>query len=188
MPYMVSFSICLKLQYGIFYLIISYRQYYSVHSTYLYTTHATIVHTIQYTQYRLTQQLNILINIQQYKLLDFNVFHNIMHNPKVSHEWFKVGLAASIAIVFLKGYIELYKGKRQGKKVEYENFKTATHCTILLILLSWISFHLSLSPVYGTVKTWLIMIGFGWGVLIQCALFIPGKSALVLFYLCIYVI
>ena len=125
--------------------------------------------------------MHTIQNQQQHKL-DFNVFHNIMHNPKVSHEWFKVGLAASIAIVFLKGYVELYKGKKQGKKVEYENFKTATHFTILLILLSWISFHLSLSPVYGTVKTWLIMIGFGWGVLIQCALFIPGKSAFVLFY------
>lgn len=129
-------------------------------TTYLYTIHTTIVHTNQYQQHK----------------LDFNVFHNIMHNPKVSHECFKVGLAASIAIVFLKGYVELYKGKKQGKKVEYENFKTATHCTILLILLSWISFHLSLSPVYGTVKTWLIMIGFGWGVLIQCALFIPVSA------------
>ena len=154
MPYTVSSFVCLKLQYdGVYYLIISY---------YVNNSLTTIF----------APQLNILINIQQHKL-DFNVFHNIMHNPKVSHEWFKVGLAASIAIVFLKGYVELYKGRRQGKKVEYENFKTATHCTILLILLSWISFHLSLSPVYGTVKTWLIMIGFGWGVLIQSALFIP---------------
>ena len=73
----------------------------------------------------------------------------------------------------LKAYVELYQGKKKNKKVEYENFKAATHWTILLILISWISFHLALSPVYGTFKTWLIMIGFGWGVLIQSALMIP---------------
>lgn len=156
---MVSFSVCLELQYYIIY-IKSYRQILLCSLLHIFTPHTP---QLYYSKSTTTQ-------------LDFNVFHNIMHNPKVSHECFKVGLAASIAIVFLKGYVELYKGKKQGKKVEYENFKTATHCTILLILLSWISFHLSLSPVYGTVKTWLIMIGFGWGVLIQCALFIPVSA------------
>lgn len=104
---------------------------------------------------------------------DFKVFHVILHNTDISHTWFKIGLATSIAIMGLKGYVELYEGKKKHKKVEYDNFKTATHCTILLILLAWISFHLALSPVYGTFKTWLIMIGFGWGVLIQAALMIP---------------
>ncbi|KAL7531100.1 hypothetical protein ACHAXR_003844 [Thalassiosira sp. AJA248-18] len=108
-----------------------------------------------------------------YAMYDFKVFHNILHSPDVSHEWFKVGLAASLAIMALKGYVELYEGKKRSKKVEYDNFKSATHWTILLILISWISFHMSLSPVYGTFKTWLIMIGFGYGVLIQSALMIP---------------
>lgn len=58
-------------------------------------------------------------------------------------------------------------------KVEYENFKSATHWTILLIMISWIAFHLALSPVYGTFKTFLILVGFGYGVLIQSALLIP---------------
>ena len=102
-----------------------------------------------------------------------NLFHNILHHPLVSHTWFKVGIAGSITVMGLKAYVELYEGKRQGKAVEYENFKTATHATILFILLSWISFHVALSPVYGMFKTWLIMVGFGWGVLIQAALFIP---------------
>jgi hypothetical protein len=104
---------------------------------------------------------------------DFKVFHNILHNPKVSHEWFKVGLATSIAIMAVKAYVELYEGKTRNKKVEYENFKTATHLTILLIMGSWVSFHLALSPVYGGFKTWVIMMGFSYGVLIQSALFIP---------------
>lgn len=108
-----------------------------------------------------------------YALYDFKVFHNILHNPRVSHEWFKIGLALSIAILALKGYVELYQGKKKNKKVEYDNFKSATHWTILLIVISWISFHLALSPVYGTLKTWVIMLGFGWGVLIQGALLIP---------------
>mmetsp|Transcript_24211 Transcript_24211/g.52216 ORF Transcript_24211/g.52216 Transcript_24211/m.52216 type:complete len:184 (-) Transcript_24211:338-889(-) len=108
-----------------------------------------------------------------YAMHDFNVFHNILYSPKVSHEWFKVGLAASIAVMALKGYVELYEGKKKNKKVEYDNFKSATHWTILLIMISWISFHLALSPLYGTFKTWIIMIGFGFGVLIQSALMIP---------------
>jgi hypothetical protein len=105
--------------------------------------------------------------------IDFKVFHNILHSPKVSHEWFKIGLATSIAIMALKAYVELYEGKTRNKKVEYQNFKTATHLTIILIMISWVSFHMALSPVYGGFKTWVIMIGFSYGVLIQSALFIP---------------
>ena len=105
--------------------------------------------------------------------IDFNVFHNILHNPKISHEWFKVGLALSIAIMSLKAYVELYEGKTRNKKVEYENFKTATHITIFLIMGAWISFHMALSPVYGGFKTWIVMVGFSYGVLIQSSLFIP---------------
>jgi len=108
-----------------------------------------------------------------YAMYEFKVFHNILHSPRVSHEWFKVGLATSIAIMGLKGYVELYEGKKRNKTIEYDNFRSATHWTILLVMLSWISFHMALSPVYGTFKTWIIMIGFGFGVLIQSALLIP---------------
>ncbi|KAK1734693.1 hypothetical protein QTG54_014566 [Skeletonema marinoi] len=68
---------------------------------------------------------------------------------------------------------ELYQGKKNKKKVEYENFRAATHASIVLILIAWISFHKSLSPLYGGFKTMLIMIGFGFGVLLQAALMIP---------------
>jgi len=105
--------------------------------------------------------------------IDFKVFHAILHSPDVNHELFKMGLAASIAIMAIKAYVELYEGKRRNKKVEYDNFKSATHWTILLIVIAWISFHMSLSPHFGTFATWLIMIGFGFGVLIQSALMIP---------------
>ena len=103
-----------------------------------------------------------------------------MHHPKINHEWFKIGIATTIALLAVKAYVELYEGKMKDKKVEYENFKSATHWTILLILMSWISFHMALSPVYGTFKTLLIMIGVGFGVLIQAALFIPvwGQNGL----------
>jgi hypothetical protein len=113
--------------------------------------------------------------------VDFKVFHNILHSPDINHELFKVGLATSIAIMLLKGYVELYAGKTQKRKVEYDNFKSATHWTIVLILISWISFHLSLSPVYGTFKTWLIMIGFGYGILLQSALLVSNNVNLRIF-------
>ena len=75
--------------------------------------------------------------------------------------------------MLIKAYLELYQGKKKKKKVEYENFRTATHASIVLILIAWISFHKSLSPLYGGFKTLLIMIGFGMGVLLQAALMIP---------------
>ena len=80
----------------------------------------------------------------------------------------------------IKAYVELYEGKKKQKKVEYKHFKTVTHWTILLIVVSWISFHMALSPVYGGIKTWLIMVAFGYGVLIQSALMIPvwGQNVL----------
>ena len=101
------------------------------------------------------------------------MFHNILHNPKISHEWFKIGLALSIAIMALKAYVELYEGKARNKKVVYYNFKTATHITIFLIMGAWVSFHMALTPVYGGFKTWIVMVGFSYGVLIQSSLFIP---------------
>ena len=82
-------------------------------------------------------------------------------------------MASSVAIMAIKAYVELYQGKKKKKQVEYENFRTATHATIVLILVAWISFHKSLSPLYGGFKTMLIMIGFGFGVLLQSALMIP---------------
>ncbi|KAL7466455.1 hypothetical protein ACHAXS_007777 [Conticribra weissflogii] len=108
-----------------------------------------------------------------YGIHDLKVFHNLLHNPDVSHEWFKIGLATSIAVMAIKAYVELYEGKKKKKTVDYKNFKSVTHWTLLLIIASWISFHMAISPVYGFFKTWLIMVGFGYGILVQSALMIP---------------
>ena len=143
--------------------------------------------------FSLSPQLSLINAIIPYdRKTELKVFHNILHSPLVSHEWFKIGIATTIALLAVKAYVELYEGKLKDKKVEYENFKTATHWTIFLILMSWFSFHMALSPVYGTFKTWLIMVGIGYGVLIQVALFIPvwGQNAisfiLLTFFLQVY--
>jgi len=119
------------------------------------------------------RQYLIITSLSQTRNTEINLFHNIIHSPEVKHEWFKIGLASSIAIMGIKAYLELYQGKKKKKKVEYENFRTATHASIVLILIAWISFHKSLSSLYGGFKTFLIMIGFGFGVLLQAALMIP---------------
>jgi hypothetical protein len=33
------------------------------------------------------------LNMPSSRLFRLQCFHNILHNPKISHEWFKVGLA-----------------------------------------------------------------------------------------------
>lgn len=66
----------------------------------------------------------------------------------------------------------MYAGKIQGKIVKYENFRSSTHATIFLILLSSLSFHVALWPAYRGM-TLLIMVIFGFGILIQFALLVP---------------
>jgi uncharacterized membrane protein len=66
----------------------------------------------------------------------------------------------------------MYAGKIQGKIVKYENFRSSTHAIIFLIILSSLSFHVALWPAYGGM-TLLIMVIFGFGILIQFALLVP---------------
>mmetsp|Transcript_4551 Transcript_4551/g.6457 ORF Transcript_4551/g.6457 Transcript_4551/m.6457 type:complete len:186 (+) Transcript_4551:54-611(+) len=100
------------------------------------------------------------------------VFHAIIHGVKVNHTIFKIGMAASIAIQCIKGYMELYEGQLKKKRVEYKNYKTATHVTIILILVASLAFHLALWPEYGF-QTLLVMFLFGYGILLQILLLIP---------------
>ena len=100
------------------------------------------------------------------------VYQTILHSPNVRHEWFKIGLATSVAILALKTYVEMYSGKIQGKTVNYDNFRSETHGIMFLILLASLSFHVALWPAYGW-KTMGIMALFGFGVLIQFALLVP---------------
>ena len=106
-------------------------------------------------------------------LHEFGVYHAILRSPDVSHEWFKIGLGASIAMLIIKSYVELYEGKTKKRRVNYENYRQVTHAVILLILLASVSFHAALWPHYGGFKTILIMIMFGYGVLLQAALLVP---------------
>lgn len=96
----------------------------------------------------------------------------IFHSPQVSHEWFKIGLAGTIAILFLKAYVELYAGKLQKTKVNYKNFPQTTHAALVLILLTSIAFHVALWSHYGA-TTFLVMFLVG-VVLLQTCLLIPS--------------
>ena len=96
----------------------------------------------------------------------------IFHSPHISHEWFKIGLAGSIAILTLKAYVELFAGKLKGQKVNYENFRQTTHAVLFLLILTSIAFHVALWPHYHA-TTFLVLFLVG-VVLLQTALLIPA--------------
>jgi len=108
-----------------------------------------------------------------YGLNELDVFHQVMHSPNVDHQWFKVGLAASIGISGIKAYMELYEGKMRKQTIEYNNYRTATHTVLVLFFLATAAFHIALWNAYGGGKTILINILFGYGVLLQFMLMIP---------------
>ena len=95
----------------------------------------------------------------------------ILRSPQVSHEWFKIGLAGAIAILTTKAYVELYAGKLQKQKVNYDNFKQTTHAVLILIILTSIAFHVALWSHYGA-TTFLVLFLVG-VVLLQTCLLIP---------------
>uniref|UniRef100_A0A7S2U566 Uncharacterized protein n=1 Tax=Attheya septentrionalis TaxID=420275 RepID=A0A7S2U566_9STRA len=103
----------------------------------------------------------------------FGIWNAILHSPRVSHEWFKFGLAGSLLILAIKTYVELYRGRIQRQQVNYVNFKQETHLIMIAILVTSISFHAALWPEYGGLRTMLIMFLFGWGVLLQFILLVP---------------
>jgi len=95
----------------------------------------------------------------------------ILHSPKVSHEWFKIGLAGTIAILALKAYVELYAGKVQSRKVCYQNFKSETHAVMALLFLTSMAFHVALWPHYGS-NTFVVLFLLG-VILLNSALLLP---------------
>eukprot|EP00543_Licmophora_paradoxa_P008381 CAMPEP_0202442240 /NCGR_PEP_ID=MMETSP1360-20130828/1701_1 /ASSEMBLY_ACC=CAM_ASM_000848 /TAXON_ID=515479 /ORGANISM="Licmophora paradoxa, Strain CCMP2313" /LENGTH=184 /DNA_ID=CAMNT_0049057553 /DNA_START=45 /DNA_END=599 /DNA_ORIENTATION=+ len=107
-----------------------------------------------------------------YGLHRWGVYEKVMHSPLVRHEWFKVGLAASIAILFIKMYVEMYAGKLRGEEVSYKNFPKSTHATIALLILSSIAFHVAIWPAYG-MNSIVVMTMIGWGILLQLSLLLP---------------
>ena len=61
-----------------------------------------------------------------------------------------------LAILFIKGYVEIYLGKMQKEEVSYKNVPQCTHAVMLLIVISSVAFHISLWPVYHS-KSMLLM-------------------------------
>ncbi|KAG7355899.1 hypothetical protein IV203_000585 [Nitzschia inconspicua] len=105
-----------------------------------------------------------------YLLHKFEAYSTIMKDPDISHTWFKIGLAASIALLMVKAYVELYTGKLQRKQVNYQTMPQSTHTAIALIVLSGMAFHVALWPVYG-IRSMLIMLAVSIFLLNFCLLF-----------------
>ena len=101
----------------------------------------------------------------------------ILRSPKVSHEWFKIGLAGSLAILSIKAYVELIAGKLQKQTVNYKNFRQTTHVVLILLIVTSLAFHVALWPHFG-VTTFLVLFLVG-VVLLQACLLIPtyGQNA-----------
>jgi hypothetical protein len=129
-----------------------------------------------------------------YYLHTLELYATVLKSRHVQHEWFKIGLAASVgewhlclfdssimltdpkllAMLFVKFYVEIFAGKLQRRTVNYTNFRHETHAMLLLMLLSTVAFHLSLWPAYGS-KTLVIMTVIGYGVLLQFTLLVPTQ-------------
>mmetsp|Transcript_9736 Transcript_9736/g.29014 ORF Transcript_9736/g.29014 Transcript_9736/m.29014 type:complete len:173 (-) Transcript_9736:403-921(-) len=125
----------------------------------------------------------LCIGVSLHLLHHMDAYHTIMHSPEVSHEWFKVGLAASIALFSIKGYVEMYTGKLKKQEVSYKTVPQLTHAAIFFIFLSGIAFHIALWPVYGA-KSMFIMFLVGAVLLNFCLMFptmVQNIVAIVLF-------
>lgn len=79
---------------------------------------------------------------------------------------------SSLGVLSLKAYVEIFAGKIQKKKVNYENFRQTTHAVMWLLLISTVSFHAALWPAYQW-NTLVIMAIIGYGVLLQASLLVP---------------
>ncbi len=76
------------------------------------------------------------------------------------------------ALLGIKAYLEMYEGKMNKRKVEYQNYKNATHAAIILWFFASFAFAKSLWGEYG-IKTVLICFLVGYGVLLQFMLLVP---------------
>mmetsp|Transcript_26835 Transcript_26835/g.61785 ORF Transcript_26835/g.61785 Transcript_26835/m.61785 type:complete len:92 (+) Transcript_26835:540-815(+) len=66
--------------------------------------------------------------------------------------------------------MEILESKVRSRRVDYENYRSLTHVILGLIIATSISLHVALWPHYGGLKTVLIGIMIGWGVLLQSML------------------
>jgi hypothetical protein len=53
-----------------------------------------------------------------------------------------------VALLGVKAYVEIFEGRINKRKVEYNEFRQSTHAAIALLLLSSLAFHIALWPHY----------------------------------------
>lgn len=102
-----------------------------------------------------------------------NVYSTVLRSGQIRRTWWLLTLALSLAMLILKTYVELYQGQTKKVPVTYKNFRQETHAVIILFLLTSLSLHVALWPVYGGPKTILIGICLGYGVVFQSMLLLP---------------
>eukprot|EP00540_Astrosyne_radiata_P019511 CAMPEP_0116846308 /NCGR_PEP_ID=MMETSP0418-20121206/13759_1 /TAXON_ID=1158023 /ORGANISM="Astrosyne radiata, Strain 13vi08-1A" /LENGTH=167 /DNA_ID=CAMNT_0004477533 /DNA_START=23 /DNA_END=526 /DNA_ORIENTATION=- len=107
-----------------------------------------------------------------YILHRWELYETILHSPSVRHEWFKVGLAASIAILAIKAHVEMIEGKWKKNVINYRNYPQTTHSIMFLLVFASICFHVAIWPAYGS-NSLIIMSIVGFGVLLHFALAVP---------------
>jgi hypothetical protein len=116
----------------------------------------------------------IYMVISAFGLSHYDFFRALIVSPNIRHEWFKIGLACTIAILSIKAYVEMYQGKVQKKQVNYKNFRQTTHVLIFLILLATLAFNIALWPHYGWNSPVLLGICF-FGLILQFLLIVPNS-------------
>lgn len=98
---------------------------------------------------------------------------------------------AFLALLGLKAYVEIFKGKMRKVKMGYDNYRTETHAAIFLWTATAISFNLALFPHYRW-NTPIVLILFFFGMCIPFMLCIPTvaqnviSTVAVTFFLQIY--
>ena len=102
----------------------------------------------------------------------FNFFKALLKSPHIRHFWFQIGLACTIATLMLKAYVEVYQGKIQKTKVNYQNFRHTTHTVMALIGVATLAFNTALWPHYGWNAPFILAIFF-FGIILQFCLLVP---------------
>jgi len=102
-----------------------------------------------------------------------DVYHTLLHSSRIRRVWLHTAMALSLAMLVIKSYVELYLGKQKKIPVTYQNFRQSTHVIIGLFVLTSISLHVALWPVYGGAKTFFIGVCIGYGIVLQVMLLLP---------------
>ena len=100
----------------------------------------------------------LYMGLSLYGLNYFDAYNTLMTSPKISHEWFKVGLAASIGFLSVKAYVEIYSGKMKKQKVSYKTYPQSTHAALISLLIASVAFNASLWGAYGGLSMFIMLL------------------------------